>query len=118
MEFWMPVLNLVDQVLPITGITDKINLPKIIVVGEQSAGKSSVLEAIAGSEFLPRDKALCTKCPILIEMTKKEGEEYAKFISPVSKEVPLDKIQQEIININSSFKEQIEEKEIHLRIYK
>ncbi len=29
-------------------------LPKIVVVGGQSSGKSSVLEAVVGRDFLPR----------------------------------------------------------------
>ena len=66
----MPILNLIDRALPSVGLNGKIELPKIIVTGEQSAGKSSVLEAIAGFEFLPRDKKMCTKCPIRIEMNK------------------------------------------------
>jgi GTP-binding protein EngB required for normal cell division len=37
-----------------------INLPQIIVVGDQSSGKSSVLEAIPGVQF-PVDGSLCTR---------------------------------------------------------
>jgi GTP-binding protein EngB required for normal cell division len=31
-----------------------LTLPSIVVVGSQSSGKSSVLEAIVGKEFLPK----------------------------------------------------------------
>jgi GTP-binding protein EngB required for normal cell division len=31
-----------------------LTLPSIVVVGSQSSGKSSVLEAIVGREFLPK----------------------------------------------------------------
>jgi len=34
--------------------SDKLKLPSIIVIGSQSSGKSSVLEAIVGKEFLPK----------------------------------------------------------------
>lgn len=36
------------------GISDKVNLPQLIVAGDQSAGKSSVLEGITGIPF-PRE---------------------------------------------------------------
>ncbi|KAH8890464.1 hypothetical protein GQ53DRAFT_824606 [Thozetella sp. PMI_491] len=39
---------------------DGVKLPQIAVVGDQSAGKSSVLEAITGTPF-PRDAGACTR---------------------------------------------------------
>jgi GTPase SAR1 family protein len=39
---------------------DSVKLPQIVVVGDQSAGKSSVLEAITGTPF-PRDAGACTR---------------------------------------------------------
>ncbi|KAH6692698.1 interferon-induced GTP-binding protein Mx [Plectosphaerella plurivora] len=39
---------------------DNVKLPQIVVVGDQSAGKSSVLEAISGTPF-PRDAGACTR---------------------------------------------------------
>ncbi|KAK3935822.1 P-loop containing nucleoside triphosphate hydrolase protein [Diplogelasinospora grovesii] len=39
---------------------DNVKLPQIVVVGDQSAGKSSVLEAITGTPF-PRDAGACTR---------------------------------------------------------
>jgi hypothetical protein len=41
------VLLSVDQ-------SDALKLPSIVVIGSQSSGKSSVLEAIVGHEFLPK----------------------------------------------------------------
>jgi len=34
--------------------SDSLKLPSIVVIGSQSSGKSSVLEAIVGHEFLPK----------------------------------------------------------------
>jgi len=34
--------------------SDAFKLPSIVVIGSQSSGKSSVLEAIVGHEFLPK----------------------------------------------------------------
>lgn len=53
------VLDLVDQ-LRSQGISHYINLPQIVVCGDQSSGKSSILEAISGLQF-PRKDNLCTR---------------------------------------------------------
>lgn len=37
--------------------SDALKLPSIVVIGSQSSGKSSVLEAIVGHEFLPKSVA-------------------------------------------------------------
>ena len=36
------------------GLNEVLNLPKIVVLGTQSSGKSSVLESIIGIDCLPR----------------------------------------------------------------
>ncbi|KAI0363541.1 hypothetical protein BV20DRAFT_958073 [Pilatotrama ljubarskyi] len=40
-----------------------LDLPRIIVIGNQSAGKSSLVEAISGIS-VPRDAGTCTRCPM------------------------------------------------------
>ncbi|KAF9697503.1 hypothetical protein EKO04_004252 [Ascochyta lentis] len=45
----------------------EISLPKCIVLGQQSTGKSSVIEAISGIKT-PRDTGTCTLCPMFIEL--------------------------------------------------
>ncbi|CAO2647679.1 Nn.00g086010.m01.CDS01 [Neocucurbitaria sp. VM-36] len=45
----------------------KIPLPKCIVLGEQSTGKSSVIEAISGIKT-PRSAGTCTRCPLFIKL--------------------------------------------------
>ncbi|KAK6531085.1 hypothetical protein TWF281_007910 [Arthrobotrys megalospora] len=42
------------------GVGDHISLPQLVVCGDQSAGKSSVLEGITGIPF-PRNDGVCTK---------------------------------------------------------
>ncbi|TGO27043.1 hypothetical protein BPAE_0048g00140 [Botrytis paeoniae] len=44
------------------------SLPKLILVGDQSAGKSSLMCALAGIH-VPRDKGCCTRCPANIITT-------------------------------------------------
>ncbi|KAI4642439.1 uncharacterized protein J4E79_011501 [Alternaria viburni] len=53
------LLDIVDN-LRSRGINRCINLPEIIVCGEQSSGKSSVLEAVSGVKFPSKDN-LCTR---------------------------------------------------------
>ena len=53
------LLDIVDK-LRSHGINRYINLPEIIVCGEQSSGKSSVLEAVSGVRFPSKDN-LCTR---------------------------------------------------------
>jgi AAA15 family ATPase/GTPase len=45
------LLNVIDGLRSL-GIDDEIPLPQIVVVGQESSGKSSVLEAISGVAFL------------------------------------------------------------------
>lgn len=47
------VISLVDKLRDIN-LESYIQLPKIVVVGSQSSGKSSLIEQIVGLDFLPR----------------------------------------------------------------
>ena len=40
------------------GLDKYIQLPRIVVLGSQSSGKSSLLESIVGIDFLPRGEVL------------------------------------------------------------
>ena len=48
---------------------NQYELPKVIVIGNESTGKSSLLENITKCQLFPRDSKLCTKCPIHVKMT-------------------------------------------------
>lgn len=52
-------LNQVDRIRA-NGVGDHISLPQLVVCGDQSAGKSSVLEGISGIPF-PRQDGVCTR---------------------------------------------------------
>ncbi|KAF2231997.1 hypothetical protein EV356DRAFT_550882 [Viridothelium virens] len=54
-----------DMVLKLneTGLASVLEFPQIVVTGDQSAGKSSVLEAISGLKY-PRREGMCTRCAI------------------------------------------------------
>ncbi|KAF5536716.1 Mx2 (GTPase) [Fusarium phyllophilum] len=53
------LLDMIDK-LRLQGVSHYIDLPEIIVCGDQSAGKSSVLEAVSGRKFPIKD-GLCTR---------------------------------------------------------
>ncbi|RBR12056.1 hypothetical protein FVER53590_04403 [Fusarium verticillioides] len=53
------LLDIIDK-LRLQGVSHYIDLPEIIVCGDQSAGKSSVLEAVSGMKFPIKD-GLCTR---------------------------------------------------------
>ena len=55
-----PILDAIDKVRPYLA-EEKIELPAIVVVGDQSSGKSSVLESISGIA-LPRGTNIVTRC--------------------------------------------------------
>ncbi len=55
----MELLDIVDS-LRAQGLGEITALPQLIVCGDQSSGKSSVLEAISGIPF-PRQENLCTR---------------------------------------------------------
>ena len=55
-----PLIDLIDT-LRSHGVQQDLPLPQIAVMGDQSAGKSSVLEAISGVPF-PRGTGLVTRC--------------------------------------------------------
>jgi GTPase SAR1 family protein len=54
--------TLLDEIdnLRLQGVSEFVFLPQIVVCGDQSSGKSSVLEAISGVPF-PRSDTLCTR---------------------------------------------------------
>ncbi|KAL8951732.1 MAG: hypothetical protein Q9222_002311 [Ikaeria aurantiellina] len=53
------LLEIIDSLLELN-LGDSIQLPQLLVVGDQSSGKSSVLEGVTGLPF-PRDSTLCTR---------------------------------------------------------
>jgi ribosome-interacting GTPase 1 len=56
-------LNAMIKDLRDCGFEEVIKLPKIAVIGNQSAGKSSLIEAISRVN-LPRAAGSCTRCPM------------------------------------------------------
>nr|XP_055048652.1 interferon-induced GTP-binding protein Mx3-like isoform X2 [Misgurnus anguillicaudatus] len=68
-----PLIDLIDKLrsLEIQGDLD-MSLPTIVVIGDQSSGKSSVLEALSGVA-LPRGSGMVTRCPLELKLRKVTG---------------------------------------------
>jgi GTPase SAR1 family protein len=62
------IISLVDNLRDL-GLDELIKLPKVVVVGSQSAGKSSLLEQIVGIDFLPRGSGVVTRRPLELRLT-------------------------------------------------
>ncbi|XP_024417578.1 interferon-induced GTP-binding protein Mx1 [Desmodus rotundus] len=68
-----PCIDLVDS-LRALGVEQDLALPAIAVIGDQSSGKSSVLEALSGVA-LPRGSGIVTRCPLVLKLKKLRSEE-------------------------------------------
>lgn len=62
-----PLLDAVDHLRHLKVTQEGIQLPTIVVVGDQSSGKSSVLESLAGIS-LPRSQGICTRVPLIMRL--------------------------------------------------
>ena len=90
-------ISKLQSVLAQVGL-DRVGLPSIAVVGSQSSGKSSVLEAIVGKEFLPRGTGIVTRRPLLLALEQSSGDEFAEFGHRPGHRLPLgDAVRNEIV---------------------
>ncbi|KAF8626418.1 hypothetical protein AX17_006584 [Amanita inopinata Kibby_2008] len=107
--------------------SDALKLPSIVVVGSQSSGKSSVLEAIVGHEFLPKGNNMVTRRPIeltLIHTPPTDSDphpsEYGEFPALGLKKVTnFADIQRTLTDLNLAVpsSEAVSPEPIDLRIY-
>uniref|UniRef100_A0AC34RFA6 Dynamin GTPase n=1 Tax=Panagrolaimus sp. JU765 TaxID=591449 RepID=A0AC34RFA6_9BILA len=87
MESLIPVIGKLQDVFAAIGCREsEVQLPQIVVVGSQSAGKSSVIEGIVGRDFLPRGTGIVTRRPLLLhlvhmpldDVSRKQDKRYAE----------------------------------------
>ncbi|KAF9428969.1 dynamin-like GTPase mgm1 [Podila epigama] len=112
----------VRNVLKSIDHNDTLKLPSIVVIGSQSSGKSSVLEAIVGHEFLPKGANMVTRRPIELTLihTPHSKEEYGEFPSlGLGKVHDFKRVQQTLKDLNMAVPESecVSSKPIELRIY-
>ncbi|KAG2157987.1 P-loop containing nucleoside triphosphate hydrolase protein [Suillus bovinus] len=107
--------------------SDALKLPSIVVIGSQSSGKSSVLEAIVGHDFLPKGNNMVTRRPIELTLVHtpikaddKTPEEYGEFPAlGLGKITNFAQIQQTLTDLNLAVpsSEAVSIDAIDLRIY-
>ncbi|KAF5120275.1 Interferon-induced GTP-binding protein Mx [Metarhizium anisopliae] len=87
------------------GIGELVALPQLVVCGDQSAGKSSVLEGITGIPF-PRQEGLCTRFPTEIILRHSEASESTTISATIR---PHASRNQEVQNTLSSYQKNVQD---------
>ncbi|KAJ6696387.1 DYNAMIN [Salix koriyanagi] len=82
-----PLLDAVDKLRHLQVMKEGIQLPTIVVVGDQSSGKSSVLESLAGIS-LPRGQGICTRVPLIMRLQHHTAPEPELSLEFSGKTVP------------------------------
>ncbi|KAF5957411.1 hypothetical protein HYC85_004636 [Camellia sinensis] len=83
----IPIINKLQDIFAPVGAgseLSKVELPQVAVIGSQSSGKSSVLEALIGRDFLPRGCDICTRRPLVLQLENRsdsddDGREWGEF---------------------------------------
>ncbi|CAH8384547.1 unnamed protein product [Eruca vesicaria subsp. sativa] len=70
----IPIVNKLQDIFAQLGSQSSIELPQVAVVGSQSSGKSSVLEALVGRDFLPRGNDICTRRPLVLQLLQTKSK--------------------------------------------
>ena len=112
----------IRSMLQMIGKSDTLLLPSIVVIGFQSSGKSSVLEAIVGHEFLPKGSNMITRRPIELTLvnTPNATAEYGEFPSlGLGKISDFSQIQKTLTDLNLAVpaSECVSDSPIQLSIY-
>lgn len=112
----------IRSLLQTVGQSDSLILPSIVVIGSQSSGKSSVLEAIVGHEFLPKGSNMVTRRPIELTLvnTPDAKSEYCEFPAlGLGKITDFLQVQKTLTDLNLAVpvEECVSDDPIQLRIY-
>ncbi|KAL6560740.1 Dynamin-related protein 3A [Orobanche gracilis] len=123
----IPLVNKLQDIFAQLGSQSTIELPQVAVVGSQSSGKSSVLEALVGRDFLPRGSDICTRRPLVLQLVQKKrkgdgtDEEWGEFLHlPGSKLFDFNVIRKEIqaeTEREAGGNKGVSDKQIRLKIF-
>ncbi|XP_053544500.1 interferon-induced GTP-binding protein Mx1-like isoform X3 [Ictalurus punctatus] len=70
-----PYIDLIESLRPL-GVEKDLALPAIAVIGDQSSGKSSVLEALSGVPLPRGGEDIVTRCPLELKMKKSRQKDF------------------------------------------
>ncbi|XP_073057138.1 dynamin-related protein 4C-like [Primulina eburnea] len=84
-----PLLDAIDRLRHLNIMQEGIQLPTIVVVGDQSSGKSSVLESLAGIS-LPRGQGICTRVPLIMRLENHLNHQPEIYLEFDGRVVPTD----------------------------
>ncbi|BAT87249.1 hypothetical protein VIGAN_05059800 [Vigna angularis var. angularis] len=84
-----PILDALENLRRLNITKEGIQLPTIVVVGDQSSGKSSVLESLAGIS-LPRGQGICTRVPLVMRLQNHSHPKPELELEYNDKHVPTD----------------------------
>ncbi|KAF4983650.1 hypothetical protein FZEAL_1002 [Fusarium zealandicum] len=112
----------IRSILQKVGQSSTLTLPSIVVIGSQSSGKSSVLEAIVGHQFLPKGSNMVTRRPIELTLvnTPSSKDEYGEFPDLGLKHITdFSSIQRTLTELNLAVPdtECVSDDPIHLTVY-
>ncbi|KAL0454343.1 UNVERIFIED_CONTAM: Dynamin-related protein 3A [Sesamum latifolium] len=123
----IPIVNKLQDIFAQLGSQSTIELPQVAVVGSQSSGKSSVLEALVGRDFLPRGNDICTRRPLVLQLVqmkrKADGtdEEWGEFLHlPGKRFLDFNEIRKEIqaeTDREAGGNKGVSDKQIRLKIF-
>ncbi|OIT04443.1 PREDICTED: dynamin-related protein 3B-like [Nicotiana attenuata] len=123
----IPIVNKLQDIFAQLGSQSTIELPQVAVVGSQSSGKSSVLEALVGRDFLPRGSDICTRRPLVLQLIqtkrKPDGteEEWGEFLHlPGKRFFDFNEIRREIqveTDREAGMNRGVSDKQIRLKIF-
>lgn len=103
------MLTLTRQMIEIRNLlatidhSDALRLPQIVVIGSQSSGKLSVLEALVGHEFLPKGSNMVTRRPIELTLvnTPDAAAETADFPAlKMHNVLDFEQVQKVLVDLN------------------
>eukprot|EP01090_Pellita_catalonica_P005385 TRINITY_DN1536_c0_g3_i1.p1 TRINITY_DN1536_c0_g3~~TRINITY_DN1536_c0_g3_i1.p1 ORF type:complete len:595 (-),score=108.06 TRINITY_DN1536_c0_g3_i1:1528-3312(-) len=99
-----PLLVLNDELRKLTVMEKDLNVTSIVAVGDQSSGKTSVIESLSGVP-LPRGEGIQTRLPLIMKLRTAENdeEEYCLLKAENMEEirVPLEDLSKEIENLTA-----------------
>ncbi|CAF1336034.1 unnamed protein product [Adineta ricciae] len=91
-----PIMDKIDQIRSLLSTNnDGVTFPNVVVVGDQSSGKSTLLEALSLVE-LPKGSGIVTRCPLVLRLRRSNRRQVYRILENNKKDV-LDETQLDIL---------------------